>query len=448
MVRMRVFCLTPIGFDAEQQIYAHLMNLAGRFVGDINFRRTADYLAIAVAISLPWSTSATTILMVVLALAILPILNLADLRREVFTMAGGIPLLLFAWAAIGMLWVDATWAEGLAGLRQFVKLLSIPILLAYFRHSNCGMRVMAGFIASCIALLALSLTIVIWPEIQWWRLRDPGVPVKNYITQSAEFVGSAFCLFYLSIEAWRTRAYTYSIIAALIAIAFIGDIVFVVTSRSALIVIPALIVLFGVRLYGWKGLLMSVVALSVLMLFAWNTSNYLRARIENTEREIQSYRTDKEITSTGIHFEFLRKSIEFIAAAPVIGHGTGSTKSLFEQSAIGKTGVSGIVTSNPHNQIFAVAIQLGLIGAAILVVMWIAHIWMFLGPGIAAWIGLVLVVQSILSSFFNTPLFDFTEGWIYVSGVGVLGGTVGRDIDSSVLAVSPASARSIATKPS
>jgi O-antigen ligase len=405
------------------------MNLTGRFVSDVKFRRIVDYLAIAVAISLPWSTSATTILMVIWMLAFLPTLNVADVRREIFTMAGGFPLLLVAWAALGMLWVDTTWAESFAGLRQFLKLLSIPVLLAYFRHSNSGMQVMAGFIVSCIALLALSLIISLWPEIYWGQSRGPGVPIKSYITQSAEFAGSAFCLFYLSIEAWKARAHTFSIITSLIAIAFIGDIVFIVTSRIELIVIAVLIILFGARLYGWKGLLLGVAALSFLCFIAWNTSSSLRAQIDKTEREIQSYRTDKEITSTGYHLEFLRKSISYIATAPMIGHGTGSIKPLFEQSAIGKTGVSGSVTSNPHNQIFAVAIQLGLIGAAILGVMWIAHVLMFLGPGIAAWFGLVLVMQIILGSFFNTHLFDFTEGWIYVCGVGVLGGTCGRDIE-------------------
>jgi hypothetical protein len=32
------------------------------------------------------------------------------------------------------------------------------------------------------------------------------------------------------------------------------------------------------------------------------------------------------------------------------------------------------------------------------------------------------VVQNMLSSLFNSHLFDFTEGWIYVLGVGVAGG--------------------------
>lgn len=405
------------------------MDMTGRIVNDIKFRRTTDYLAIAIAISLPWSTSATSILMIIWILAFLPTLNLADLRREIFTLAGGFPVLLVAWAALGMLWVDTTWAESLGGLRQFQKLLFIPVVLAYFRHSSCGMQVVAAFIASCIALLTLSLIIALWPEIQWWHTRYPGVPVKNYITQSAEFAISAFCLFYFSIVAWKAQAHRLAIIASFIALVFIVNIIFVATSRTELIVIAVLIVLFGARVYGWKGSLLGAAVLSLIIVFAWNTSSYLRTRIDETKREFNTYRSDGALTSTGYHVEFLIKSIDFIVAAPVFGHGTGSIKPLFAQSAIGKTGVAGALTSNPHNQIFAVAIQLGLIGAAILCAMWISHVLMFLGPGMAAWFGLVIVIQNILGSVFNSHLFDFTEGWIYVCLVGVLGGTCGRNIE-------------------
>ncbi|MGZ8372511.1 MAG: O-antigen ligase family protein, partial [Rhodoplanes sp.] len=38
----------------------------------------------------------------------------------------------------------------------------------------------------------------------------------------------------------------------------------------------------------------------------------------------------------------------------------------------------------------------------------------------------VVVVQNIVSSLFNSHLFDFTQGWTYVFGVGVLGGLVMR----------------------
>lgn len=398
---------------------------------DIQSRRVSDFYAILAAMSLPWSTTATAILMGIWVGAYILSFDRAELPKGIFTLAGGLPLLLCVWAALGMLWADTTWTESLAALSQFYKLLFIPVLLAYFCRSKCGVQVIAGFVVSCIALLVLSLIFTLWPTIQWGSVHYyPGVPVKTYITQSAEFTISAFGLFYFAVEAWKARARQFAIIASLVAFAFIADIIFVATSRIELIAIAVLIVLFGARLYGWKGALSGAAVLGLVIVLAWNTSSYLRTRIDQTKSEIQTYRTDKIITSTGYHLEFLRKSIDFIAAAPLIGHGTGSIRSLFEQSAIGKTGVSGSVTSNPHNQIFAVAIQLGLIGAAILCVMWVTHLLMFVGPGMVAWLGLVIVIQNIVGSLVNAHLFDFTEGWIYVCGVGVLGGARSRDIGS------------------
>jgi hypothetical protein len=54
--------------------------------------------------------------------------------------------------------------------------------------------------------------------------------------------------------------------------------------------------------------------------------------------------------------------------------------------------------------------------------MWIAHLLLFRGNGLAEWIGLVIVVQNIVGSAFNSHLFDFLQGWTYVVGVGVAGG--------------------------
>jgi O-antigen ligase len=33
-------------------------------------------------------------------------------------------------------------------------------------------------------------------------------------------------------------------------------------------------------------------------------------------------------------------------------------------------------------------------------------------------------VQNFLTSLFNSHIFDFSEGWIYVLGVGIAGGMV------------------------
>jgi O-antigen ligase len=50
------------------------------------------------------------------------------------------------------------------------------------------------------------------------------------------------------------------------------------------------------------------------------------------------------------------------------------------------------------------------------------HLLLFRGDGLASWIGLLVVVQNVVSSLFNSHLFDFHEGWMYVLGVGIAGG--------------------------
>jgi O-antigen ligase len=126
----------------------------------------------------------------------------------------------------------------------------------------------------------------------------------------------------------------------------------------------------------------------------------------------------------GEHITFLKASLSIIASAPIIGHGTGSITEEFRRITAGQTGVSATPTVNPHNQTFAVAIQLGLVGAVMLWAMWIAHIALFTGSSALAWLGLVLVAENVLSSTVHSHLFDFNSGWLYVFGVGVLGGTI------------------------
>ena len=64
--------------------------------------RAADALAVAAAVALPWSTSATSILLAIWLIALVPTLSWAELRGALTTPAGGLPVLLFALGVLGM----------------------------------------------------------------------------------------------------------------------------------------------------------------------------------------------------------------------------------------------------------------------------------------------------------------------------------------------------------
>lgn len=386
-----------------------------------------DCLAVGVAVSLPWSTSLTGIFIALWVIAVLPVLDIGALRRVLTSAAGFLPVLLWALAAIGMLWAfDASWADRLGGFGKFHRLLVIPLLLMHFQRSARGMCVLYGFFFATLALLAVSWGLALLPGLTWRGVRGAiGVPVKDYIFQSDCFLLCGFVLLDRVIDGVRARRWPSSAGFAAIAVLFLADIFFVVTSRTALVVAPFLLLLLGWREFRWKGLLGAVLLGGIIAGAVWSSSPYMRERLTTTVSEWQSYRSSDAVNSTGLRAEFLRKSLLFVKSAPILGHGTGSIPELFRKAAVGE-GASAAVAENPHSQIFAIAIQLGVVGAIVLAAMWIAHLLLFSGGGFVAWVGLVVVAENVLSSVLNSHLFDFGESWLYVFGVGVCGGMVLR----------------------
>ncbi|MGB9394077.1 MAG: ligase, partial [Pseudolabrys sp.] len=178
--------------------------------------RISDGLMVAVAVSLPWSTSATSILLVLWLLGCCPTLEWSVVRRELMTPAGGLPVLLFMLGVLGMAWADVTLLERWKGLDGFFKLLVIPLLMVHFRRSDNGMRVFIGFLFACVALLIASWIVTVWPDIPKGSI-DPGVAVKAYIVQSAEFTVCAAGLLYFAVEA--ARGGRWSILTASLVLA-------------------------------------------------------------------------------------------------------------------------------------------------------------------------------------------------------------------------------------
>jgi O-antigen ligase len=184
---------------------------------------------------------------------------------------------------------------------------------------------------------------------------------------------------------------------------------------------------FSFRRLSWKGTIYLITGIAVFFAVAWPTSSRLRERITDFVDEVRNYEPGGPPTPAGARLEFWRKSIAIVSEGPLLGHGTGSIEQQFRQSAAGQTGIGGLVTTNPHNQVFAIAIQLGLVGTLALLAMWIAHLLFFCDATPVAGIGLAVVLQNIVSSQFNSSLFDSTHGWLYVLGAGVLSGMALRD---------------------
>ena len=395
----------------------------------ISYNRTrlvslAEIFAISLAASLPWSTSATSIFTFLWLLTFISTCDFPTLRWIVRGPAGGLPLLLMALGALGTLWADVAWAERTNGLSSFLKLLFIPLLMCQFATSQRAHLVLNGFLVSCALLLVASWATFAWPAIFSIQGKGIGVPVKDYISQGAMFTVCMAIIVHIAVDVWRDRRLNLALALGIVAVLFLTNVFYVATSRTSLVVIPVLLVLFGYRQFGWKGMIASGVAFLVLAAAAWPSAGFLRQRVVTLFQEIETFSPDMPPTPAGERLVYWTKSLEFIQAAPVIGHGTGSISDQFRKSTVGRTGMSAESSANPHQQVLAVGIQLGFAGIVLLLAMWISHLALFRGAGLAGWVGLVVVIQNIVGSQFNSHLFDFTHGWFYVFGVGVAGGAV------------------------
>jgi O-antigen ligase len=396
--------------------------LSRRWRDPAAWRTTVDVVAILLALALPWSTSLVSIFGVVLMITMLPFLDieafLAQLKRPICLA----PIALFLLALVGTLWSDVAWGARFYAVGPAAKLLVLPALFYHFERSERGRWVFVAFLVSCVLMVMASTIVAFDPALALKPHADRGIFVKNYIDQGQEFSLCAVALAFPIANFVGQKRWLWAALLLAIMLLFLANMVFIVTSRTALVTIPIMLAVFGLMHLRWRANLAIVVIAVVVAALAWIASPQLQQKVATFSIQYQEYKDGRSTSSIGERLEFWRKSLRFFAEAPVIGHGSGSTRRLFELASDHSDLASGQVISNPHNQTLFVAIQWGALGVVILYAMWLSHLLLFRGDGLANWLGLLVVVQNMFTSLLNSHVFDFHEGWMYVLGVGVAGG--------------------------
>lgn len=394
-----------------------------------------DLCFVALALVFPWSTTATIGLVLLSLVLILTTYGPDEIRDGLKRPACALPVLLVGLAAVGTIWADGIpWTERLHAFGKVSKLICFLPIFVHFQQTSRARLVFAAYLISNLLLLLLSFVVFCSPDISSIiGAKSPGVPLKNYLDQTQGFAFIAVVCVALAIEASRHRPRCQAIGFAVLAAAFFVNLAFVNIARTAFIYLPVMFALLTIRyVRGWPSLAV-LAGVCLLGAGAWAVSPNLQFKIARLLGEVDAYQTNTMVvggleTGGAERLEFWRKSIRFIRSAPMVGHGTGSTKELFADEAAGHTGIRAKIVDNPHNQTLAVAIQWGAIGIIVLYAMWGVHLLLFqegLGRrkgSLLAWIGLLAVAQNCVSSLLNSHLFDFYQGWLYVIAVAIVGG--------------------------
>ncbi|MEN3287608.1 MAG: O-antigen ligase [Bradyrhizobium sp.] len=414
--------------------------LSRRWRDPAAWRTTVDVVAILLALVLPWSTSLVSIFGVVLIITMVPFLDadafVASLKRPICFA----PIALFLLALVGTLWSDAAWGVRFYAVGPAAKLLVLPALFYHFERSERGAWVFVAFLGSCLLMVVASTVVAFDPALALKPHADHGIFVKNYIDQGQEFSLCAVALAYPIANLAGQRRWLPVLLLLVMMLAFLANMVFVVTSRTALVTIPIMLAVFGLMHLRWRANFAIAAAAVLVAGIAWSASPQLQQKVATFSSEYQAYKENRSTSSIGERLEYWRKSLLFFAEAPLIGHGSGSTRHLFELASDHTDLASGQVIGNPHNQTLYIAVQWGALGVVILYTMWLSHLLLFRGDGLGNWVGLLVVVQNMFTSLLNSHIFDFHEGWMYVLGVGVAGGMAlkARRADAAASAEIPA----------
>ena len=186
---------------------------------------------------------------------------------------------------LGMDWRDSeakgeeVLAERLAGIHSVHKLRAIPFLAVQFRDSHRGLWVLIGFLVSCIVLLVLSWGLILLPHLLW-RGRERtggdgimvGIPVKDYISQGTMFTLCIIGLAHGARFAWDRGNVRIAIALVLLAIAFFLNLLYADVSRTTLVVLSVLLMLFAFMRLNWKVATAFLLAAAMLLALAWSTS--------------------------------------------------------------------------------------------------------------------------------------------------------------------------------
>ena len=369
---------------------------------------TTDVFIILTALSLPWSTSLVAIFAVAALVTMAPFFDAKAFLQSLKRPVSILPVALFALALVGTLWSDAPWGARLYAVGPTAKLLMLPLLFYHFERSTRGTQVFTAFLASCVLLMAMSWIVAFYPSLSLKTCRpaarhfrqelyrpEPGIRAVRGGACLSRHRASARSKNSAGVVAWCHRAEPGRQHGVRDCFAdgdgHHADHVGRLRADAS--------EMENQRHHSMRRDSAGGVCLGGVAAVALDHRDLFR--------DYQLYREKNIPTSIGLRLEYWQKSLRLFAEAPVIGHGTGSTRGLFEQAAAGQVGAAADVVGNPHNQTLNVAVQWGAVGIVVLYAMWLSHLLLFRGEGLVAWIGLLTVVQNIFTSLFNSHIVRF-----------------------------------------
>ncbi len=332
-------------------------------------------------------------------------------------------LLLLLCFIVGLGYGVATKGEAISMLSKYRELLFIPLLTAFLSTERTRSWAWNAFIISSVLILVISYLM----HFGILNLNHQGDPAfKSRITHS---IFISFFGFFCAHKAYDGKAYQKLYWLLFIACAY--NLFFIVEGRTGQLIAVSLVLLFAVQRFTKRGLVMTVFVVGILMALFLNYSDKatrFNEGVVNMQSDLKPG-PEQSQTSMGQRYMFWRYSLELITEKPLFGHGTGSFAKEYERITSTET----MKAKNPHNEFLMISVQLGAVGLFIYLGFLASQY--YLSKKLAnqeRCVAQGLLLTLIITSLFNTPIMDHTEGHWFVMMIALCFSSLSTDLKNEL----------------
>ncbi len=317
------------------------------------------WLPALLAFSLPLSTSALSILAILILLLWLLEGNFIEKSAEIFSNPAALSVLAFlAVLVIGLLWSPNVGA-GLEVLQDRWKIAMLPVFLTAISWKRRALYI-NGFLAGLVT--AMFITFLAWFDLIHYADVTP-----THLTRKTFHVVYnpllAFGIYLVLHEAiWSQRKRVYRLALLVLSGVMIFN-MFITEGRAGQLVFFVLVALLLFQIFKknrFKAVLAVFLLLPTMFVAGYGLSPVFRQRVDTVRHEISQFK-ENPATSIGLRLLYWQNSWEIIRRHPWLGVGTGGFQTAYAQVNQEKSPFS-FTTDNPHNQYVLVATMVGIPG--------------------------------------------------------------------------------------
>lgn len=382
-------------------------------------RKASSWAVVALGFTIPISTTADSVMLVVLLVVSLLAKHAKDRLQSVARHPAVLAwLAFFLLMALGTLHGSASVSDRMHFLTKYDDFLLPILFLPILADAEVQRRALWAFGLAMGVILILSLTLAAgWlPTGGWVRGHQHDASVfKLRITHSL-FMSFAAFVFVMEAdrqsETWKQVAlWALAVLAGL-------DVFLLVQSQTGQIGFLALAVYWCWRRLGLKGIAVGVFAGIMVLTLSLQVSPMFRDRMAMVVEQVQSSRSGEIAVSNqpvavSLRLEWYRNTMALIAANPMLGVGTGGFATAYGISVGDNAAVK---PAHPHNQYLLTAAELGVPGFIGLLALFAWLFWLSsqVVDSFYKEIGQGALILIAVGCLFNSLLLDHAEGLFFV----------------------------------